>query len=286
MADRLDLDETARGLASQWTTRWASTRRGLVILVAAGAISGGGSAAWSEGYGWDWVGSVILGVAAAVFGVVVVLAVVDANNLIKAPRFQRDQARQRLLAIRDATTAYAIEYEDAFGMAGLPPTIQDESATFADKHETIGVLIRNAGVGAQFAVVLEEVEGKDGFGFPHVYDYLRWGGRPNITVEEIPPDEGRSVEVLATRPNRANAAGFEWALLGPSGIATNWWTCTDPELRLWIRVSARAVPEINYSRVIGLRVSALGTFAAQLPDRSDAVRLSRAPSLRSLLDFG
>ena len=227
-----------------------------------------------------------MGIAAAAAGVVLVFLVALLINLPRALRQQRNEARQRLLDIKEAAESYSIEVvrtdtAHRLNIGGIHPTMMVHT-----------VEIRNTGRSAQFAVVLDEIEGI--FGGSKAFRYLHWADRPGVVSEEIPPGEGRVIESIVTgalrSPNtrKGDKGPFHmfWTVMMSDGTVSDDWTPmgSREDLVVWIRISTRNLPNINYSRRVGLALRPNG-IGRLLPERPGDVVITRAPRLDALLDF-
>jgi hypothetical protein len=187
------------------------------------------------------------------------------------PVAQRDAARVRLVRIKKAVESYDI----VPGKAVVWRTQQ-----LGD--EAVLITITNRGRGAQFSAVFEGIgENSDLWS-----DYLPWQGSP-ATVEEIPTGESRQIILVGVRQceRAVSVHGWEWALPSDAENLT-WYPAAKDKHTFWIRVSARNVPEISYSRRIGVIKGGPGWMPGFAPEPADAVTFVEVPALKSLLDFG
>lgn len=228
--------------------------------------------------GWSKAGNVSVAILGVIVGTIVALIFVYALQLALAPRAQREEARERLRDIRGAANSYSI--------VPLDVTLDER----APGGYSVRLEIENRGRGAKFAALIESIEGsQQPLHNPH--SHLAWVGRPGVIDEEIPPGETRLIVVGFVARSLGTVAGYEFYETKPDGtpLEPNFPQRLVPGVTtLWCRISARNIPEIGYSRRIGVEVVIEGTVTADVrvaADPPDAERMTSVPSLERLLDY-
>ena len=284
----LDIGETSSALARRWSGEWRGSFAGVLSMLVA-AATGAGVAGWIvTRHSWrsrrgnevrivHWPGAiqVIVPIGCALLVAILVLAVVHANYLVKAPRSQRDEARQRLRDVKKAIETITL----------MPTDASVKKMPGATGSPYVFCTVKNVGRMAQFAVTIDSVEGAEAeLQEPHVN--LLWWDRPGTIVEEIPPGESRPIVVGTIR--RLDRQ-LHFRSVSPTGVHREPASASSGDITVWFRVSLRNQPEMSYTRKVGVVIGWPdgGLPAATLaPDPPDVETSGTAASFASLLDFG
>lgn len=272
----LNLGESAWERATTRTRGWLGSKTGIVVVSGAGGASGILAAMTPE----DLAVSirVLIGLSAGALAAVLVVLVAQLLAVPKAAITQRDEARNRLQEIKTAKDSYSIVPARAW-------SIPDASGAHGD---ILRVEVVNEGRGAAFSVVIESIEGlSEELVDPH--SHLYWMDRPGIHMEEIPPGEGRLIGVAIVTPAHVGYALTPMCAEGRRTSGRSYHFDTAVQLVVWLRVSARNAPEINYSRRIGVAINWDGPgndlHIGLASDPEEPERREYSPLLERLLDF-
>lgn len=182
-------------------------------------------------------------------------------QVARAPFRQRDDALQDLQAIQRERETFCIA---PVGVASDPE----------HEYPIVQIGIRNDGRTWSYAAVVEKIEGVE---YPPLGEarHLQWAHRGNIIVDEIPSREPRVIGVCQWIIRQPPMKRVEVApgirdripdgpgslcvrLVDPTGASRNHPTyCAAPgaaTVTVWVRISARDRPPVEYSRVAGVDI--------------------------------
>jgi hypothetical protein len=198
---------------------------------------------------------------------VVAFGGVTAMQSVMAPFRQRNEARGRVRAARKALTQYRITPLDV----DLAPAGVD--------RPIVRINVRNDGRPGKFTAVLERVEGLDPDETLETRRPLQWAHWPDVTDEEIPRQEERTIGVAEVfRDGNTTPARFGVRAIGPAGamphVAPSYAPPGDACISVWVRISLRGEERAEYSRRVGVQlrwVDGEGPFLDPLfPDEEEA----------------
>lgn len=271
---KFDIREPAipRAARDLWVFLFGSL--GGYACIAIGAAGGTITAAANYPRRSSDVGKAALAVTGSVVGFAIVGLLLFGLFLICAPRWQRNEARDRLGVLQDWRRSFEIVAIEA----------RVEKRLF--NQGLVQIRVRNEGRTASYAAVITDLVGSDQpLAVPH--EYLPWAG--GIIVEEIPRDEERTIWVGAIH-DRATAPEFE--PMGPNGdLCGKSHTFRKGSTDIWMKVSLRGVPEMSYSQPIGVRILWAGPghgYEVEVAPAGDAPRAllrESAPTGDELWDY-
>ena len=147
MPRQLDLRESTRSRVFATTNRLLiGTARGAAILGVLGAGCGVAAGLRAQRYHWSWLGTIGLGVGVAFCVTVLAFALVNAAQVPVVLRAQRNEARARLRAIKEAAESYSIEVGDWYRRpsSGADGAVGHHRSAYP-KHRTRSSVLRGAG---------------------------------------------------------------------------------------------------------------------------------------------
>lgn len=257
-----------------WAVFWhfqLSTPAGYVIGAVIAVLGGWAGVVYLPD---DWPDAlrVVSPVVAVMAWAVVAMPVVALGALVR----QRDEARRRLREIRRTSREYRL----------VP--VRAWSAPLEGQGDLLRLEVRNEGRGARFAVVMEELRGtEEELLDPHTHLY--WMGRRGVLDEEIPPGEERLVGLGFVQPNLVQ----QWLVFTPADPSGKPWgrsyQAAPGEVVIWLRISTRGLPELGYSRLIGVSArwdgSSGDVFYDLEPDPPGTEAEVHSPAFAHLLDW-